>query len=150
MNRRLPHIIACLAISVLLPGCDKDAEIGPKSPVTESTNSAPAPIVDPEVAKLLGKWHRIDGDYLLQIKHAEPGGKLDVGYFNPSPINVSRAIMLKKEGATKVFVELRDVNYPGSTYTLAYDPKTDQLFGQYFQAAMQQTFDVVFTRADAQ
>jgi hypothetical protein len=46
----------------------------------------------------------------------------------------------------KVFIELRDVNYPGSTYTLAYDPVSDQLKGDYFQAALRQTFDVFFTR----
>jgi hypothetical protein len=38
------------------------------------------------------------------------------------------------------------VNYPGSTYTLEHNPQSDQLFGQYFQAAMQQTFEVVFAR----
>jgi len=36
--------------------------------------------------------------------------------------------------------------YPGSTYTLTYDPRRDQLEGVYFQAAMQQRFDVVFVR----
>jgi hypothetical protein len=41
---------------------------------------------------------------------------------------------------------LRDVNYLGSTYTLEYNPESDQLFGQYFQAALQQTFEVVFSR----
>jgi hypothetical protein len=43
-------------------------------------------------------------------------------------------------------VELRDANYPGCTYNLKYDPQTDQLFGQYFQAALQETFDVTFAR----
>jgi hypothetical protein len=36
--------------------------------------------------------------------------------------------------ATQVVVELRDVNYPGSTYTLTYDPGTDRLTGTYYQA----------------
>jgi len=46
-----------------------------------------------------------------------------------------------------VIVELRAPNYPGSTYTLTHDPKTDQLGGAYFQAVQRQTFDVVFYRA---
>ena len=46
----------------------------------------------------------------------------------------------------KVFLELRDVHYPGSTYTLTYDPARDQLQGVYYQAALQQRFDVVFVR----
>jgi hypothetical protein len=45
-----------------------------------------------------------------------------------------------------VFVELRAPGYPGSTYTLTYDPTRDQLAGIYFQAALQQRFDVVFMR----
>ena len=49
-------------------------------------------------------------------------------------------------GLTLVFIELRDQNYPGCTYTLTYDARSDQLFGQYYQATMQQTFDVTFAR----
>ena len=45
-----------------------------------------------------------------------------------------------------MFVELRDVNYPGSTYTLVYQPENDQLAGIYYQAALQQQFDVFFER----
>ena len=46
----------------------------------------------------------------------------------------------------KFFIELRDVNYPGSTYTLTYDLASDQLKGIYFQAAEQQRFEVAFVR----
>jgi hypothetical protein len=46
----------------------------------------------------------------------------------------------------KVFIELRDVNYPGSTYTLAYDPASDELKGIYYQALQQQRFEVFFQR----
>ena len=46
----------------------------------------------------------------------------------------------------KVFVELRDVNYPGSTYTLTYQPATDRLAGTYFHALSGQNMDVEFSR----
>ena len=46
----------------------------------------------------------------------------------------------------EVVVELRDTGYPGCTYTLEYNPQSDQLFGQYFQAAQQATYEVVFAR----
>jgi hypothetical protein len=46
----------------------------------------------------------------------------------------------------QVFVELRAPGYPGSTYTLRYEPQRDQLEGSYFQAALQQRFAVVFVR----
>jgi len=45
-----------------------------------------------------------------------------------------------------VSVELRAPNYPGSTYTLTYDAKRDQLYGVYFQAIEGKSFDVVFER----
>jgi len=56
---------------------------------------------------------------------AVPSGKLDVAYFNPNPINVSRAAAWRDKGATRVVIELRDVNYPGCTYTLEHNPQTD-------------------------
>ena len=51
-----------------------------------------------------------------------------------------------KNHGLEVFVELRDVNYPGSTYTLAYDRAKDLLQGVYFQATMRQSYDVIFFR----
>lgn len=51
------------------------------------------------------------------------------GYFNPKSIRVAKAEASRDGGALKVFVELRDVNYPGSTYTLTYDHAGDQLQG---------------------
>ena len=56
-------------------------------------------------------------------------GHLEAFYFNPRSINVARAEASRDGAVTKVFIELRDVNYPGSTYTLASDPANDQLKG---------------------
>jgi len=95
---------------------------------------------------LKGRWLRPDGGYIIQIRAIEGSGKIDAGYFNPRPINVSKAQATKESGKIKVFVELTDVGYPGSTYTLTYDPKEDVLRGIYFQAALKQSFDVYFTR----
>jgi len=44
-------------------------------------------------------------------------------------------------------VELRDANYPGSTYSLQYDATIDRLKGTCFQAVQRQTFDIEFVRA---
>jgi len=95
---------------------------------------------------LRGRWQRPDGGYILQIRTIDAGGKIDAGYFNPLPINVSRAEATQEGGKMKVFVELRDTGYPGSVYNLTYNPKEDVLMGVYFQAAVQQNFDVFFTR----
>ncbi len=95
---------------------------------------------------LNGRWLRPDGGYILEIRNAEATGTLNAAYFNPQPIKVAKAEASQEGGAIKVFIELRDVGYPGSTYTLTYDPKGDRLEGTYFQAALRQSFDVVFVR----
>jgi hypothetical protein len=135
-----------IALCGLLISCGSKTET-PAPPPAPQTNAAPsAAAVSPELAKLVGKWQRPDGGYVVDIRGVDPSGKLDVGYFNPNPINVSRAAAWREKGATKLVVELRDVNYPGSTYTLELNPQTDQLFGQYFQATLRETYEVVFTR----
>ena len=57
-----------------------------------------------------------------------------------------KATVAEQDGQAEFFMELRDVGYPGSTYTLRYDEREDQLTGVYFQAAAQQSFDVNFQR----
>jgi hypothetical protein len=95
---------------------------------------------------LNGRWLRPDGGYVLEIRAVDSSGKIDAVYLNPKPINIARAGATRDGSTVKVFVELRAPGYPGSTYTLTYDPKGDRLAGVYFQAALQQRFDVVFVR----
>jgi hypothetical protein len=74
-------------------------------------------------------------------------GSLTAAYYNPRPIRVFREEAGRKDGRITLFVDLRDVNYPGSTYTLHYDPASDRLRGTYFQAVQRQTFDIEFVRS---
>ena len=138
--------LGTLAVCGLLTSCGSKPEtVGPAQ--APSTNAAPAAAApSPELAKLIGKWQRTDGDYVVEIKGVDPSGKVEAAYYNPSPIHVSRAAAWRDKGVSKLVIELQDVNYPGSTYTLTYDPASDQLKGDYFQAALQQHFDVYFTR----
>ncbi len=134
-------------------------------PVTEAARTTPAPRTPtnaapqaarnpPETASeapakhrpLLGEWVRPDGGYVLAVTDIAADGKATVGYFNPQPINVGRAEALIEDDTLGLFVELRDQNYPGSTYTLRYDPEGDQLVGVYFQAVQRASYDVVFVR----
>jgi hypothetical protein len=98
---------------------------------------------------LQGRWQRTAGGYVLEIRGVEPGGKVTAAYFNPRSINVAKAEATQTGGAIKVFIELRDVNYPGSTYTLTYNPAHDRLTGLYFQAVERTNFEVSFTRMRA-
>jgi hypothetical protein len=96
--------------------------------------------------KLQGRWQRDDGGYVLDIRGVDAAGKLTAAYLNPRPINVAKAEASVVGETLRVFVELRDVNYPGSTYQLTYDPTADRLAGVYYQAALRESYDVVFAR----
>lgn len=102
--------------------------------------------VQTEFSRLEGRWIRPDGGYVLELRNIRKDGSASAAYFNPRPINVFRAEVSRKEGDIRLFVELRDVNYPGSTYTLQYDAAADLLKGAYFQAVQGQTFEIVFER----
>ena len=108
---------------------------------------APKPAAEVDSKRLLGKWVRPDGGYILEIKEIGKDGTLKAAYYNPRPINVARAEFSKKDDTLTIFIELRDVNYPGSKYNLKYDPKSDRLIGTYFQAVQGETYDVEFTRS---
>ncbi|WP_289020541.1 hypothetical protein [Desulfobacter postgatei] len=95
---------------------------------------------------LLGMWERSDGSYVLEIKDVRNNGTLTASYYNPKSINVSRSQWQQGSDALYLLVELRDVNYPGSTYTLRYDAGTDRLVGKYFQAMDKITYDIEFLR----
>lgn len=99
---------------------------------------------DPGLVSLTGRWLRPDGRYVLEVRAA--GGGVEATYLNPRPIHVARAEATRQGSIVRLFVELRAPGYPGSTYTLAYDPKRDELSGEYFQAALGQTFPVSFQR----
>ncbi|HNV00281.1 MAG: hypothetical protein KA191_09755 [Verrucomicrobia bacterium] len=124
----------------------------PKSTPPRSTDApaATTPASDPKAKanpqRLIGRWLRPDGGYILDIQGVKGDRSLEVAYLNPNPIHVSRAETEEDGKTLRVFVELRDVNYPGCTYKLTYDPDKDQLTGIYFQAALNETFDVAFAR----
>jgi len=94
------------------------------NPIASASNS--------EFEQIKGRWQRPDGGYVVAIKSIADNGAIDAGYFNPKSIHVAKAEAFREGNATKVFIELRDVNYPGSSYTLTYDPTSDQLKGVYY------------------
>jgi hypothetical protein len=119
----------------------------PPSPSAPEAHPAAVAVAAPSGFQALhGRWLRPDGGYILEIRDVDASGTIEAVYLNPRPINVARAEATRDGSTMQVFVELRAPGYPGSTYTLTYDPTRDQLAGSYFQAALQQRFDVVFVR----
>lgn len=147
----IPAIVVSLVSILAATACQKAAkETAPAAAAAEKApavaSKAPTAAVPDAVQKLMGKWLRADGGYVLELKGADITGVVQAAYFNPKSINVSRAIWMQGANGFQVVVELNDVGYPGATYVLSYDPKADRLFGQYNQPAMQQSFDIEFMR----
>ena len=137
-----------LATAVALRGGQSPQTGSPQAPPAAQAGQGQVTAVadNSTFGRLNGRWLRPDGGYVLEIRGADAGGAIEVTYLNPRPINVSRTEATREGSALKVFVELRAPGYPGSRYTLIYDPERDQLEGAYFQAVLGQTFDVFFTR----
>lgn len=133
-------------------GASRHAGVRPMAGVQTlaSETRLPTPVVQarPDFQKLKGRWVRPDGGYVVDVKDIDAGGKMDASYFNPRSIHIAQAQASQDGTATKVFIELRDVNYPGSTYNLVYNPQEDRLEGIYYQALLQESFEVVFLRAN--
>jgi hypothetical protein len=110
----------------------------------------PAPVFTsadaPRLGRLVGRWLRPDGGYVIEIRSVAESGGIDASYLNLNPIHIARAEASKAGEALRVDIELRGVNYPGSSYTLTYDPARDELQGLYYQAALERLFPVVFVR----
>jgi hypothetical protein len=143
-RRNTRSIFANLALAVIV-------NMGLPWPMVDIASAQPAKPADasamvPDFQRLDGRWARSDGGYVLELRNIQKDGSVTAGYFNPRPIRVATANLGRKDGKITVFVELRDVNYPGSTYTLQYDAAADRLKGTYFQAVEKQNFAVEFAR----
>ncbi len=143
--------LAAVAMVLVTCSCSKPppepAAAPAPSPVTNGVvAAAPAKTSGISENGLSGRWLRPDGGYVIEIREAQSNGKLEAYYFNPQPINVSRAEWRREHDGLHVFIELRDRNYPGATYKLHYLPDKDVLAGEYYQPINQQTYEVQFTR----
>lgn len=147
-------LVLCFAIATIVVACDQQEqkkESDGSASTTSTTNTA-SEAVKPQEQKtfdrsiLVGDWIRTDAEYRITISELPDDGTLKAGYFNPNPINVGKAGWIFSEGAMKIYIELRDENYPGSNYNLVYYPGKDLLAGKYFQAVEGVTYDVGFLR----
>jgi hypothetical protein len=143
------------ACAVLAAGCSPGGDgrrvSAPEAVAPATATKAPAeaaadPGAPAEVLRMLGRWLRSDGTYVLELRGADRSGIVQAAYFNPKSINVSRSIWLRGAEGTQVVVELNDTGYPGATYLLGLTADGDRLVGKYNQPQMGQSFDVEFIR----
>jgi len=157
MNSKNYFFLLPFSLMILLAGCNKkpktvETEAPHVSPVASSSVSAAqsekAANELPEAIqkKLTGKWLRSDGGYTIEVFSVKEDGSVDAGYFNPNPIHVEKSEWKIAENNLYMRVVLKDINYPGSTYTLIYNVEKDLLSGNYFQAVEGVNYDVEFRR----
>jgi hypothetical protein len=87
-------LVAVLAAGILAAcGKNEDAPLPAPPPAAVAATDSPAPTATPNPGfeKLKGEWQRPDGGYIVEIRSADPGGKLEAAYFNPRPIHVAKA-----------------------------------------------------------
>jgi hypothetical protein len=143
MNTSLAKKTATLLLALtaaLIISCGQPAE------QPREAASTPAAAMTADYQPLIGRWARTDGDYMIEIKSITADGKADAGYFNPRPINVARAEASREPDGLRLFLELRDSGYPGCLYKLTFDKAASRLTGTYFQAAQNQTYEVMFEK----
>ncbi|ULQ54073.1 hypothetical protein [Flavihumibacter fluvii] len=140
--------LCCATLVVLFVSC-KNNEANQETAetlqtVTEPQQTATSNSLDKN--KLVGEWIRTDAPYQVKITAVTDSGSISAGYFNPNPIHVGKASWTTVSDVLQVYIELQDVNYPGSNYTLQYIPGKDKLAGKYFQAVEGTTYNVEFIR----
>jgi hypothetical protein len=143
-------LLLCFAITTIVVACDQQKE----KKESDGSEGKPSSVSEPIKAQqkafdrsvLIGDWIRTDAEYRVTISELRDDGTLRAGYFNPNSINVGKAGWVFSDGAMKLYIELRDENYPGSNYNLVYYPEKDLLAGKYFQAVEGVTYDVGFFR----
>ncbi len=146
---RIVFALAAIGVMVFagfVLSCGKKTDENATQEKATSADSATPGDGETHLKKLVGRWLRPDGGYVIEIRSMHADGRLDAGYYNPRPINVSQAKASHEGDAIQVFIELYDEGYPGSTYDLTYNPQSDAFIGTYFQAALRQSYNVVFVR----
>ncbi len=161
MKGRIIVLLTLWIFSGILESCNSTPDnSGTVSDKTSSSQSvAPAnssgppevlktknPLPESVRNKLIGKWLRSDGSYTIEVFSVKEDGKMDAGYFNPNPIHVEISEWKIADNILYMRIVLKDINYPGSTYTMMYNVEKDLLTGNYFQAVEGVNYDVEFRR----
>ena len=150
-SRWITVLVVLIGLVIVLIISRKTREVSPENiSAIVSTDTTPA-MARPQdfeamLKQLEGRWQRTDGGYIIELSNPTPDGKIAAAYFNPNPINVGRSIWQNNAGKIIVTVELQDVNYPGSLYTLEFHPNENFLVGTYYQAVEKVNYNVEFRR----
>jgi hypothetical protein len=96
---------------------------------------------------LKGRWRAQDARGVIDIQHIDPTGSMEVQYFDPEPVQVTKAQAARDGQLTKILLKLSNPSSPCCIYDLTYDSGSDRLKGVYWQKTDPKSTEVVFIRA---
>jgi hypothetical protein len=137
-------LVLTILVAVIWITTTSDKPERDETPIRDITLSEDSSLLD----SLVGRWVRPDGGYAILVHNVESSGRVEVEYLNPRPVYVSQAEASLHGDTLRLFIELTDRGYPGSTYTLDYEAEDDVLTGIYYQAVQQRAYNVVFVRVE--
>ncbi len=139
-SAKIYHLLVSFVLMIAVISCSgkQDEKPGQQS---EDSNSKQALHV-----QITGEWLRTDGNYVLNIEKFNADSTLRAFYLNPKPIHIAETRWKVQDDHVFFFIKFDDEGYPGSYYSLGYLPEEDRLYGFYYQAVMNQEFEVIFER----
>jgi hypothetical protein len=123
-----------------------DTDSGERASPDET--SPPARALPDQQARdaLVGWWLRHDQSYMMVLDAIAEDGSAEARYFNPAPVNVSKAEVWLEGDLIRLRLELTDRNYPGNYYELGYIPDRDTWVGLYHHLGNDEIYEVYFVR----
>ena len=137
-------LILTIFVAVIWITTTSDKPERDETPIPDITLTEDNSLLD----SLVGRWVRPDRGYVILVHNDDSSGRVEVEYLNPQPVYVSQAEASLHGDTPRLFIELTDSGYPGSTYTLDYKAEDDVLTGIYYQAVQQRAYSVVFVRVE--
>ncbi|MNX43169.1 hypothetical protein D3C86_736070 [compost metagenome] len=143
-------LLLLVLIAILVSNCGKENGNNEQEALLLVTNGSAVREQQKEKlasqSVLVGEWSRTDTPSQIKITNVLDNGKLEVEYFNPRSIYVSKAYWIENGTILTIYVELQDENYTGSNYKLNYNSERNVLIGEYFQAVEGVTYPVEFAK----
>jgi hypothetical protein len=95
---------------------------------------------------LKGVWGRTDATGVVNISEVLDNGLLKTTFYSPKMINIEKAVWTNSSDVLRIYILLREDNYPGSSFSLNYMAEKDLLLGVYFDALTNESLTISFER----
>ena len=98
-------------------------------PATPSATGEPKTRISGDFDKLIGRWRRTDGGYIIEVRGIDANGRMDAAYYNPAQINEYGVTFSVGRELEQVLMSI-GVNYvfgSGDSFGYTIDPDTQEV-----------------------